>query len=199
MVTGVSAAVRVLALAAPLAMASCAELGTGPWPFAPEDPDPVTVPAVVDDGRLVVRAEPIALLVPALEEEASDETGTGEDDGTAPGRATDEPAVDTPVETTASEDDAEPADREDPVIAWTVAPAEHASLRAAIADWAERADWRLEWRAEGLDYRPSARAVYEGDFLSAVEAVLSSAELGGRLRAEAYSANRWLVVREAGR
>ena len=80
---------------------------------------------------------------------------------------------------------------------WVISPAQHGSLRMALEDWAVRAGWHLDWRARKVDFRPSARAEFEGTFLEAVGTLLDSSELGGRLRAEAYAANRWLVVREA--
>ena len=87
---------------------------------------------------------------------------------------------------------------EERTASWEIAPARHESLVAVLAEWAGNAGWKLDWRAPGVDFRPTADAAFAGSLEEAVEALLASPELGSRLRAELYPLNRWIVIREAG-
>ena len=66
------------------------------------------------------------------------------------------------------------------------------SLQEVLESWAERAGWRIVWRAAGR-YSIDAEASFgEPDFLAAVDALLAGAPR--RLTATAHPANRHLVI-----
>ena len=66
------------------------------------------------------------------------------------------------------------------------------SLQEVLESWAERAGWRIVWRAAGR-YSIDAEASFdEPDFLAAVDALLADAPR--RLTATAHPANRHLVI-----
>lgn len=74
--------------------------------------------------------------------------------------------------------------------AWTVDA--DRPLRAALEAWAERAGWRIVWRAAGR-YSIDASASFDGPgFLAAVDALLADAPR--QLTATAHPANRHLVI-----
>ena len=91
----------------------------------------------------------------------------------------------------------EPAVEEPPVTRWEVRPGEQRTLKGVLEAWAGQADWRVAWKA-GADFSVAAEAVFEGEFLEAVDGLLSDPQLSRVLVARAY-ANRYLVIREAGR
>ena len=80
---------------------------------------------------------------------------------------------------------------------WEVRPGDQRTLRGVLEDWAGKAEWRVAWKA-GEDFSVGAEAVFEGEFLEAVDGLLSDPQLSRVLVARAY-ANRYLVIREAGR
>ena len=91
----------------------------------------------------------------------------------------------------------EPEVEETAVTRWEVRPDEQRTLKGVLEDWAGQADWRVAWKA-GADFSVGAEAVFEGEFLEAVDGLLSDPQLSRVLVARAY-ANRYLVIREAGR
>lgn len=80
---------------------------------------------------------------------------------------------------------------------WEVRPETQRTLRGVLEDWALKADWRLAWVAPE-DFSVGAGAVFEGEFLEAVDGLLSDPKVSRVLIARAY-ANRYLVVSGAGR
>ena len=80
---------------------------------------------------------------------------------------------------------------------WTVDTAAHKTLRGVLESWADRAGWTLVWIA-GRDYTLGADAVFEGGFLDAADLLLSAAATRRTLAAHAYTANRHLVIGDAG-
>ena len=209
--SGLCAALAVLALP----LAGCADMKRALRELAPAAPAGHAViaeqlpPLPEGGGRLAIRAEPFPLPEAAAAREGALDEAVGES-----------AAVDSVVADLLAAIEAAPADgtprvqgQPDPAVPereaqpgtvapatagpWVISPAQHGSLRMALEDWAVRAGWHLDWRAREVDFRPSARAEFDGTFLEAVGTLLDSGELGGRLRAEAYAANRWLVVREA--
>ena len=79
---------------------------------------------------------------------------------------------------------------------WEVRPEVQKTLRGVLEDWAGQANWKLDWVAEE-DFSVGAEAVFEGEFLEAVDGLLSDPAVSRVLVARAY-ANRYLVVRGAG-
>ena len=76
--------------------------------------------------------------------------------------------------------------------AWLVDSSRHGTLRAVLEAWAERAGWRIVWRAAGR-YAIDADAAFDRpDFLAAVDALLADAPRG--LTATAWRGNRHLVI-----
>ena len=82
-------------------------------------------------------------------------------------------------------------------LVWEVDPEGQGTLRGVLEAWAERAEWKIAWRAE-RDFRVGAAARFGGGFLEAVDGLLSDPGVSRVLTARAY-ANRYLVVHEAGR
>ena len=80
---------------------------------------------------------------------------------------------------------------------WEVDPADHRTLRGVLEAWADRAEWKVAWRA-GRDFSVGAGAIFEGGFLAAVDGLLSDPRISRVLTARAH-ANRYLVIEEAGR
>ena len=80
---------------------------------------------------------------------------------------------------------------------WTVDTAGHKTLRGVLESWAARAGWTLVWNA-GRDYTLGANAAFRGDFLEAADLLLSAAVTRRALAAHAYTANRHLVIGDAG-
>ena len=80
---------------------------------------------------------------------------------------------------------------------WTVDPARHRTLRGVLGSWAARAGWTLVWNA-GRDYALGAPATFEGGFLDAADLLLSGPATRRTLAVRAYTANRHLVVGDAG-
>ena len=80
---------------------------------------------------------------------------------------------------------------------WTVDTAAHKTLRGVLESWADHAGWTLVWTA-GRDYTLGADAVFEGGFLDAADLLLSAAATRRTLAAHAYTANRHLVIGDAG-
>ena len=80
---------------------------------------------------------------------------------------------------------------------WTVDTTAHKTLRGVLESWADRAGWTLVWTA-GRDYTLGADAVFEGGFLAAADLLLSAAATRRTLAAHAYTANRHLVIGDAG-
>ena len=78
---------------------------------------------------------------------------------------------------------------------WVVDPERQRTVRGVVEAWAERAEWKLAWRAR-QDFSVAAEASFEGEFLDAVDGLLSDPRLARVLAASAH-ANRYLVVRDA--
>ncbi len=163
-----------------------------PPPDAMEEESEMT--AVEDALEEVLGAEPeegSAESAEAQDVEAAD-AETSKDDMEGIAQTAPESSIPSaPTEETAGES-------EERIASWEIAPARHESLVAVLAEWAGNAGWKLDWRAPGVDFRPTADAAFAGSLEEAVEALLASPELGSRLRAELYPLNRWIVVREAG-
>lgn len=82
------------------------------------------------------------------------------------------------------------AAREPPPAGWAVDA--DRSLRAALEEWADRAGWRIVWRAAGRYSIGASASFDESGFLAAVDALLAAAPR--RLTATAHPANRHLVI-----
>ena len=80
---------------------------------------------------------------------------------------------------------------------WTVDPEEHRTLRGVLEDWGAQAGWTVVWKAT-RDYALGAAATFSGNFLEAVDLLLSGPATRRTLDARAYAANRHLVVFDAG-
>lgn len=80
---------------------------------------------------------------------------------------------------------------------WKVDPASQKTLRGVVESWAAKAEWKVDWRTR-RDFAVGAEAVFEGGFLKAVDSLFSDPRLSRVLAVSAH-ANRYLVVREAGR
>ena len=80
---------------------------------------------------------------------------------------------------------------------WTVDTAGHKTLRGVLESWAARAGWTLVWNA-GRDYTLGADAAFRGGFLEAADLLLSAGATRRALAAHAYTANRHLVIGDAG-
>ena len=80
---------------------------------------------------------------------------------------------------------------------WEVDPVRQRTVRGVVEDWADRAEWKLAWQAD-KDFSVAAGAVFEGDFLEAVDGLLSDPRLARVLTVSAH-ANRYLVVQDAAR
>ena len=80
---------------------------------------------------------------------------------------------------------------------WTVDTAGHKTLRGVLESWAARAGWTLVWNA-GRDYTLGADAAFRGGFLEAADLLLSAGATRRTLAAHAYTANRHLVIGDAG-
>ena len=89
------------------------------------------------------------------------------------------------------------AETEPELTRWEVRPDEQQTLKGVLEDWAGQAEWRVAWEAEA-DFSVGAEAAFEGGFLEAVDGLLSDPAVSRALEVRAY-ANRYLVVREAGR
>ena len=68
----------------------------------------------------------------------------------------------------------------------------HRSLQEVLENWAERAGWRIVWRAAGRYSIDAGASFDEPGFLAAVDALLADAPR--RLTATAHPANRHLVI-----
>lgn len=82
------------------------------------------------------------------------------------------------------------AAREPPPAGWAVDA--DRSLRSALEEWADRAGWRIVWRAAGRYSIGASASFDEPGFLAAVDALLAAAPR--RLTATAHPANRHLVI-----
>ena len=80
------------------------------------------------------------------------------------------------------------------LMVWVVNPKRQGTVRAVVEAWAARADWKLAWRAR-QDFTVAAEASFEGEFLQAVDRLLSDPALSRVLAVSAH-ANRYLVVRD---
>ena len=80
---------------------------------------------------------------------------------------------------------------------WEVDPVSQKTLRAVVESWAAKAEWKVDWRT-GRDFSVGAGAAFEGSFLKAVDGLFSDPQVSRVLLVSAH-ANRYLVVREAGR
>ena len=80
---------------------------------------------------------------------------------------------------------------------WEVDPARQRTVRGVVEAWADRAEWKLAWQAD-QDFSVAAEASFEGDFLEAVDGLLSDPRLARVLTVSAH-ANRYLVVQDAAR
>ena len=94
-------------------------------------------------------------------------------------------------------DAAATASTDSPQEIWTVDSAGHKTLRGVLESWAGRAGWTLVWNA-GRDYSLGADAAFRGGFLEAADLLLSAAVTRRALAAHAYTANRHLVIGDAG-
>ena len=87
--------------------------------------------------------------------------------------------------------------------AWIVEAGAHKTLRGVLTSWASRAGWTLVWNS-GRDYAVGStsgqadRAVFRGGFLEAVDLLLAGDATRRALAAFAYTANRHLVIEDAG-
>ena len=97
----------------------------------------------------------------------------------------------------ADADPAATASTDSPPQIWTVDTAGHKTLRGVLESWAGRAGWTLVWNA-GRDYTLGADAAFRGGFLEAADLLLSAAVTRRALAAHAYTANRHLVIGDAG-
>ena len=80
---------------------------------------------------------------------------------------------------------------------WEVDPVSQKTLRGVVESWAAKAGWKVDWRTR-RDFSVGAAAAFEGGFLKAVDSLFSDPRLSRVLAVSAH-ANRYLVVREAGR
>ena len=80
---------------------------------------------------------------------------------------------------------------------WEVDPVSQKTLRGVVESWAAKAEWKVDWRT-GRDFSVGAAAAFEGSFLKAVDGLFSDPQVSRVLLVSAH-ANRYLVVREAGR
>lgn len=80
---------------------------------------------------------------------------------------------------------------------WEVDPASQKTLRGVVESWARKAEWKVDWRTP-RDFSVGAAAAFEGSFLKAVDGLFSDPQVSRVLSVSAH-ANRYLVVREAGR
>lgn len=80
---------------------------------------------------------------------------------------------------------------------WEVDPASQKTLRGVVESWARKAEWKVDWRTQ-RDFSVGAAAAFEGPFLKAVDGLFSDPQVSRVLLVSAH-ANRYLVVREAGR
>ncbi len=80
---------------------------------------------------------------------------------------------------------------------WEVDPASQKTLRGVVESWARKAEWKVDWRTP-RDFSVGAAAAFEGPFLKAVDGLFSDPQVSRVLLVSAH-ANRYLVVREAGR
>ena len=80
---------------------------------------------------------------------------------------------------------------------WAVNAAWHGTLREVLEAWTARGGWTLVWKAAD-EYALSADAQFEGDLLEAVDQLFSSPAVRRLLVASAYTANRYLVIEDAG-
>ena len=80
---------------------------------------------------------------------------------------------------------------------WTVDPERHRTLRGVLESWAALAGWTLVWNAD-RDYALGAPAIFGGGFLDAADLLLGGPATRRTLDARAYTANRHLVVGDAG-
>ena len=78
---------------------------------------------------------------------------------------------------------------------WQVVPP--TTLKEVLEDWAARAGWTVIWNAERR-FEIAAEAVFEGNFLQAVDRLMSGPEIRRALVVRAY-ANDYLVIEKAGR
>ncbi len=78
---------------------------------------------------------------------------------------------------------------------WEVDPAAQATLRAVVENWAEKAEWNVDWRSR-KDFSIAAGAVFEGAFLKAIDRLFSDPQVSRVLLVSAH-ANRYLVIRDA--
>ena len=83
------------------------------------------------------------------------------------------------------------------VESWEVDPASQKTLRGVVESWARKAEWKVDWRTP-RDFSVGAAAAFEGPFLKAVDGLFSDPQVSRVLLVSAH-ANRYLVVREAGR
>ena len=104
-----------------------------------------------------------------------------------------------------------PSDLIAPDAAWIVEAGVHKTLRGVLESWARRAGWILVWKS-ARDYavgsnpgqaRGSRRgqvsgAVFHGGFLEAVDLLLAGDSTRRALSVHAYTANRHLVIEDAG-
>ena len=108
-------------------------------------------------------------------------------------------------------DPAGPSDLIAPDAAWIVEAGVHKTLRGVLESWARRAGWILVWKS-ARDYAvgsnpgqaPGSRrgqvsgAVFHGGFLEAVDLLLAGDSTRRALSVHAYTANRHLVIEDAG-
>ncbi len=90
--------------------------------------------------------------------------------------------------------EAVPARAED--LEWHVDPEGQKTVRGVLEAWAEKAEWKIAWRARE-DFSVGAAATFSGEFLEAVDLLLSDPRVSRSLVVRAY-ANRYLVVESAG-
>ena len=91
----------------------------------------------------------------------------------------------------------EPVAVEKKALVWVVDPAGQKTLKGVLEAWAKQAEWTVAWKAR-QDFSVGAGATFEGEFLEAVDSLLSDPQVSRVLSVSAH-ANRYLVVKEAGR
>lgn len=139
--------------------------------------------AVTGDGTADVSVPPVARADGEPEEAEGTETPR-KAEGNADGK-NDPTGTETKIVTEA------------PPTTWEVDPVAQKTVRGVLEDWAERAKWRIAWRSK-RDFYVGASATFKGEFLAAVDKLLSDPQVSRALVVRAHS-NRYLVVEGAGR
>ena len=147
------------------------------------------VTAVLDADKALVAEEIVAeALVPADDglKSAAGEGKPGIEAETGAAKPADMVSEAGPARARALDEDLE----------WHVDPEGQKTVRGVLEAWAEKAEWKIAWRARE-DFSVGAAATFSGDFLEVVDLLLSDPRVSRSLVVRAY-ANRYLVVESAG-